>query len=184
VPALPALAYNCRVNGSTNRLTPSLAGIGIPLVLTGCGSAGNTRTATTTASSASPALEYVKCLRAHGVPSFPDPGPGGRLASIPSDIDTAAPAFRFAQGACANLVPGGTAGPSSKGSRQALLADAECMRRHGLANFPDPTPTPPPPPPPGERTGNAVGGSGAYLVLPPTSPAVSRAEAACGLRLP
>jgi len=151
------------------------------LAFAACGSASNTGTGTANRGAA---LTYVKCLRAHGVPNFPDPSPDGRLPNIPSGIDTAAPAFRSAQSACAKLEPGGTAGSSSKGSRLALLASAQCMRRHGLPNFADPTPTPPPPPPPGVRSGNAVGGPGGYLALPPPSPAVTRAEAACGLRLP
>jgi hypothetical protein len=170
------------VTQGAHRLTIWLAGVGFALALAACGSMSNTGTADV---SQSAALTYVKCLREHGLSNFPAPRPDGRLPNIPSDIDTAAPVFRSAQNACAKLEPGATAGSSSNGSRLAsLLAAAQCMRRHGLANFPDPTATPPPPPPPGVPTGNAVGGPGGYLVLPPTSPAVTQTEAACGLRMP
>ncbi|HUA07126.1 MAG TPA: hypothetical protein VMB27_24680 [Solirubrobacteraceae bacterium] len=163
----------------------ALIGIVFALALPACGSAGGADNATVTASSRGAAVAYVKCLRSHGVPNFPDPASDGRLPNVPSDIDTAAPAFRSAQSACAKLEPGAGTGPSSTGSRLAsLLAAAHCMRNHGLTNFGDPTSAPPPPPPPGVRSGNAVGGPGGYLVLPPTSPAVTRAEAACGLLLP
>jgi hypothetical protein len=127
------------------------------------------------------ALTFVRCMRAQGVPNFPDPSPGGRLPNIPSSIDTAAPAFRSAQKACAGLMPGGSVSDSSPETESLqLLAVARCMREHGLPSFPDPTTTPPPSPPPGARTGNAMGGPGAYLQLPPPSPALTHAAAACG----
>jgi hypothetical protein len=66
----------------------------------------------------------------------------------------------------------------------ALLNLAKCMRAHGLPNFPDPTTSPPPAPPPGSDTGNAVGIGGVYLVFPPQSAALKRAEAKCGFRIP
>lgn len=167
-------------------LTTGLAAFGCALTLTACGGSGARTTASgTAAASATPALAYVRCLRAHGVPSFPDPAPGGRLPNIPNDIDTTAPAFRSAQRACANLAPG--AGGPRAGTQSwmpRLLSVARCIRGHGLQSFPDPTTSPPPPPPPGSDHGNVIGGPGAYLALPPPSPALSRAEAACGFRIP
>jgi hypothetical protein len=74
--------------------------------------------------------------------------------------------------------PGGTSG-----SRDPALLEAQCMRSHGVPNFPDPTTSPPPAPPPGSHTGNAIGIGGAYLVIPPQSPALKRAAAACGFKL-
>jgi hypothetical protein len=133
------------------------------------------------------ALTYVRCMRAQGVPDFPDPSPGGRLPNIPSSIDTVAPAFQSAQKACAGLMPGGggSGSPADTGTeRLGFLAVARCMRAHGFPNFPDPTTTPPPPPPPGADAGNVIGGPGAYLHLPPQSPALTRAVAACGFRIP
>jgi hypothetical protein len=160
--------------------------IGCALTLAACGRSGAPTTASgTAAAGATPALAYVRCLRSHGVPNFPDPAAGGRLPNIPNDIDTAAPAFRSAQNACANLAPG--AGGSRAGTPSwmpRLLAVADCMRRHGLQNFPDPMTSPPPAPAPESDHGNVIGGPGAYLALPPPSPALSRAEAACGFRIP
>lgn len=123
----------------------------------------------------------------HGVPSFPDPSPDGRLPNIPQNIDTAAPAFRNAQTACAKLMPGANGSASASGNagqNATLLAVARCIRAHGLSTFPDPTTSPPPSPRPGSRTGNVLGGPGAYLAFPPASPALTRAMAACGFRLP
>ena len=91
------------------------------------------------------------------------------------------PRSRAAQRVCARLAPGASAsGSSLEADRPRLLAVARCMREHGLPNFPDPTTTPPPSPPPGARTGNVIGGPGAYLHLPPPSPALTHACAACG----
>ena len=160
------------------KLTATL--LGSALAIAACGAAPNTATPT---AAADQALEYVRCLRSHGVPNFPDPSPGGRLPNIPSDIDTSAPAFRSAEAACARLIPGGSA-TQNESDKASLLALARCMRAHGVPNFPDPTTSPPPAPPAGSRTGNAIGGPGAYLAFPAPSPALTRAQRACGFRLP
>ena len=118
-------------------------------------------------------------MRAHGVPNFPDPSSTGGLI-IPNGINTEAPAFRSAQGACAKLAqsPGGQ-GTSSESRKLQLLALAKCMRSHGVPDFADPTTSPPPP-----GSGNAVGGNGWYLALGSAqqrqAPTYKRAAAACG----
>ncbi|MGH2885665.1 MAG: hypothetical protein ACRDPA_23690 [Solirubrobacteraceae bacterium] len=172
------------MNGSTKNRLLALGAIVTTLAVAACGSTSNT---STNSAATDQALEYVRCLRSHGVTNFPDPSPGGRLPNIPQGIDTAAPAFRSAQSTCARLMPGpsGPAGASENASQNArLLAVARCIRNHGLPNFPDPTASPPPPPPPGSRTGNAIGGPGGYLAFPAASPALTHAMAACGFRLP
>jgi hypothetical protein len=70
------------------------------------------------------ALNFSKCMRSHGVPSFPDPefshsggGVGIRIGSKkggPSGIDPNSPQFRAAQKACQSdlpLPPGAKGGP-------------------------------------------------------------------------
>jgi hypothetical protein len=118
-------------------------------------------------------------MRSHGVASFPDPGSAGGLV-IPNDINTAAPAFKSAQGACAKLAGGGGGQTTSSGSRRAqLLTMAKCMRSHGVGNFADPASSPPPP-----SSGNAIGGNGWYLALGTAqerqAPSYKRAAAQCG----
>ena len=122
-------------------------------------------------------------MRSHGVPNFPDPSPGGPSV-IPNWINPQAPAFKSAEKACARYLGGGSGqGSGSESEKLELLNLARCMRAHGLPNFPDPTTSPPPAPPPGSHTGNAIGIGGAYLVIPPQSPALKRAAAACGFKL-
>jgi hypothetical protein len=123
-------------------------------------------------------------MRSYGVSNFPDPSPGGPSV-IPNSINPNAPAFLSAQKACAKFLGGDRSpGRASASEKVALLNLARCMRAHGVANFPDPTTSPPPAPPPGSRTGNAVGIGGVYLAFPPESPALKRAEAKCGFRVP
>jgi hypothetical protein len=126
-----------------------------------------------------PALEYARCLRAHGVPNFPDPSPHSGLV-IPNDINPQSPAFRSAQQTCGKLAQGGGGqGGTSESRNLELLTLARCMRSHGVPNFADPTTSPPPP-----SHGNALGGPGGWLSLgtpqQQQSPAYKRAAAACG----
>jgi hypothetical protein len=126
-----------------------------------------------------PALEYARCLRAHGVPNFPDPSPHSGLV-IPNDINPQSPAFRSAQQACGKLAQGrGGQGEAPESRNLELLTLARCMRSHGVPNFPDPTTSPPPP-----SHGNALGGPGDWLSLgtpqQQQSPAYKRAASACG----
>jgi hypothetical protein len=50
-------------------------------------------------------LEWARCLRTHGVPSFPDPDRRGAFDS--SRFDDRSPAFQIASKACAAQQPAG-----------------------------------------------------------------------------
>ena len=164
-----------------NKISIALAAIGCVALIAACGSSGKPDG---TSRSHDPALLEAQCMRSHGVPNFPDPSPGGPSV-IPNWINPQAPAFKSAETACARYLGAGTDQRSgSVSEKHELLNLAKCMRAHGLPNFPDPTTSPPPAPPPGSHTGNAIGIGGAYLVLPPHSPALKRAAAACGFKLP
>lgn len=78
-------------------------------------------------------------MRAHGVPNFPDPNADGSV-SLPADIDPTAPAFESAHQSCVSLTPNGNAPPTpiSATQQRSFLANAACMRKHGVPNFPDP----------------------------------------------
>jgi hypothetical protein len=156
----------------------------ITLVLAACGSSspgtgsGNT--------DYSRALAFSNCMRGHGVPNFPDPKAGGnggieiqasqRSGSGQSlrinGTAVSAPAFQSAQQACHTLLPNGGRPPQlSASQRQAMLQFSQCMRAHGLTNFPDPQ---------FSGGGGGVGirfreGSG----VDPSSPAFKSAQTAC-----
>jgi hypothetical protein len=116
---------------------------GCALALAGCGFTGNSSASTSGDSDL--ALQFANCMRAHGVPNFPDPGSGGGPKIGPgSGIDPSSPAFQFAQSKCNKLLPGG--GPSAAPAPTAAelhtaLAWARCVRKHGMPNFPDPSST-------------------------------------------
>jgi hypothetical protein len=147
------------------------------MAVSSCGTSGGAP-----AAKAGPLLKLAQCMRAHGVPNFPDPPSTGGLI-IPNSINTGSPAFQSAQRACASLgAPAGSQRQS--GSRQAqFLAMARCMRAHGVSGFADPTSSPPPP-----SSGNVIGGDGWYLALGTAqerqSPVYQRAASVCGAHFP
>jgi hypothetical protein len=163
-----------------NSVSIALAAIGCVALIAASGSSGKPGG---TSSSRDPALLEARCMRSHGAPNFPDPSPGGPSV-IPNWIKPQAPAFKSAEKACARYLGGSGQGSGSKSEKFELLHLAKCMPAHGLPNFPDPTTSPPPAPPPGSHTGSAIGIGGVYLVIPPQSPALKRAAAACGFKLP
>lgn len=77
-------------------------------------------------------------MRAHGVPSFPDPSAAGGV-NIPNTL-AQSPAFQSAAQTCrSSAQPGG--GPHvgiSESMRVSLLHHAQCMRGHGVPNYSDP----------------------------------------------
>lgn len=84
-------------------------------------------------------IAFSKCMRAHGVTSFPDPsGHGINIGG--TGIDPRSPSFRAAQHTCFKLLPGG--GPQGRPATAAEIkqadATAQCMRAHGITGYPDP----------------------------------------------
>jgi len=145
------------------------------------------RTTTAGGGLASQELAYAKCMRANGVPGFPDPNPGGGFAiRVGSGVDPASAQYQSANAKCGKLLPGGGVGPTvNPREGAALVKIATCMRAHGIAGFPDPvraTSGSLPRPKPGySRITNFQGW---LLEFPATidmqSPAYVRAAAACG----
>lgn len=92
-------------------------------------------------------LAFASCMRSHGVPDFPDPSGGrvmmsnrnGKMAINGVNLKESAAQFQTAQTACQSHLEAPTAGgaPNPK-VQQAALAFGQCMRAHGLPNFPDP----------------------------------------------
>jgi hypothetical protein len=81
-------------------------------------------------------------MRAHGVPDFPDSAVsvlGGQVEiHLPRNIKRGA-SVPSASRACQRDLPDSSGPPRAKPkSVQADLKFAECMRSHGMSNFPDP----------------------------------------------
>ena len=95
------------------------------------------------AAAAPDALKYAQCMRAHGVPDFPDPVNGGfeiNNTTPGSDLDPSSPKFVAADSACAALSPEGhaAAGTVDPQLQAQALAYAACIRSHGVPSYPDP----------------------------------------------
>ncbi len=111
----------------------------------GASSAGSAGGGAAAAQLASKGVAYAHCMRAHGVPNYPDPKISVRGSEV--SIAVAArpgPQFNSAEQACRKLLPNG--GPGSSGSaplspseQAQVLKLAACIRSHGVPNLPDPT---------------------------------------------
>jgi hypothetical protein len=146
----------------------------------------------TTAPTYAQVLALAQCMRGHGVPDFPDPnasgsyslGPNGSLEGAGgSSADINSKQVQAAYGDCRHLVPGG---PSISRLEQIeqqeqqrqeqelpqLLRFSQCMRGHGVQNFPDLG---------GSRQSPAPGNGAA---IDPNSPQFQAAWRACRHLLP
>jgi len=90
------------------------------------------------------ALAFAHCMRAHGLPKFPDPNGSGVFdKSKLQQMGYSTSQLRAVQdGPCSSVLP--TASPTpiqtiSVQQQQDYLTAAACMRSHGITNFPDPT---------------------------------------------
>jgi hypothetical protein len=93
------------------------------------------------------ALKYSQCMRAHGVPNFPDPNSAGLvlLGKGPNNASSQSipeePGYASANRVCGHLLPNGGTPTSAQlayiGSQ--LLHYLRCIRSHGVPSFPDPT---------------------------------------------
>jgi hypothetical protein len=117
----------------------------VALISAGCGSdapakvgtaTATVRTTTKTLSDQDKLVKLAECIRAHGVPHFPDPDAKGEFAF---GIDVSPAVWRRAVDACKALEPPGTfSGKRSPKQQSDALRFAECIRTHGVKDFPDP----------------------------------------------
>jgi hypothetical protein len=166
-------------------LVNTAAGIGCALALAACG--GSSAKPNGDGVRAAAGIKFSDCMRTHGVPNFPDPGPDGGISlSGGSGLNPSSPAFQAAQKSCGAQLPGGGPGPSggSETRKLAMLHLAQCMRNHGFTSFPDPTTSPPSSPLGGPKGGGiAFGGPGGFIAIPQSmvqSPGFQQAARTCG----
>jgi hypothetical protein len=185
------------VTKATTRCLPVLALLAASCLLaTGCGggpahngvtSLASSKSTTTqssatggsSSSSSSEATEaqlltYAECMRAHGIPDFPDPVPsplGGYAfhahISPGSDLDPNSPRNQSAQKACQEDVPPSIANATPARMAVNALKWSKCMQTHGEPNFPEPN---------GQGVIKITNATG---TMDPNSPQFQRAEKAC-----
>jgi hypothetical protein len=137
------------------RIRTALA-LGLLLTLAGCAAktdtngiataagkptAKATATATAAVKDEDAPLKFSQCMREHGISWFPDPKPdaGGLQFNVPAGTDKAK--VDAAMAACKKFMPNGGA-PEKMDPAQLEQARqmSQCMRDHGITNFPDPNP--------------------------------------------
>jgi hypothetical protein len=94
------------------------------------------------------AVKFSECMRANGVSGFPDPDASGQLTidavANNSSVDPNSATFRQALSACKALEPSGFTGQKRSAQQQVnALRFAQCVRDHGVKDFPDPGPDDP-----------------------------------------
>ncbi len=118
----------------------------VALIIAGCGSSATPETGTATSEATvtadkkvtdqNKAVKLAECIRAHGVPHFPDPNPKGEYDF---GIDVSPAVWKKATDACKSLTPPGTfSGKRSPKQQSDALRFANCVRAHGVKDFPDP----------------------------------------------
>lgn len=150
------------------------------VVVAGCGSTGAPSGTVTNAGSGPPSfVPFASCMRANGVPNWPDSG----QIPVGSGINPSSPALQHATQVCRKLLPGG--GPPAHASEQQkerLVAISGCMRGHGISGFPDPVAATSPPRD-SQDYSLAEGIGDLWLLVPSTidvnSPAFKQAADAC-----
>ena len=84
-------------------------------------------------------LAFARCVRAHGVPNFPDPDSNGAFDKhVLSQLGVSGTRLRAAEAPCGDLAPVGQQAPLTAQQQQDYLRAAACMRAHGISAFPDP----------------------------------------------
>ena len=134
----------------TARSTAAIIATAALALLAACGGSPSSSTGSggspkAAGSSSSPsALAYSQCVRAHGVPNFPDPGSDGQIPKgSAQQFGVSSSQLQAAQTVCQNLLPAGPNHLFPASEVQQLLAGmrtfAHCMRSHGVPNWPDPS---------------------------------------------
>ena len=129
----------------------ALVAVACAIAVAACGSSGKpgssgSSTSTGSGSSATGSrLAFSKCMRASGVPNFPDLTTNGmliqgnaRTISV-NGVSLNAPAFLAARAKCQKHLPSAYASAAQTAQQQRRgLNFAKCMRSHSVPNFPDP----------------------------------------------
>lgn len=120
-------------------VVPLTGGCGGSSASSGTGGSSGTAVATSSPS----ALAFSRCMRSHGVSSFPDPNSSGEIPKNEVVPLASSPQFRVAQGLCQHLLPNTRVPTSTHAQVEVALSGmvqvAACMHSHGAQDWPDPT---------------------------------------------
>jgi len=118
----------------------------VAVIAAGCGGTprstataahGGTTAHTSSLTAREKAVKFSECLRANGVSDFPDPNASGEFPSY--GVSVTAAAWTKAVAACKSLQPPGSLSAHLTQTQfTAALKFAQCVRAHGVPDFPDP----------------------------------------------
>jgi hypothetical protein len=156
--------------GIRNAIT--LVAVGCALLLAACGSSSTSHPAASKGQALG--IKFSTCMRRHGVPQFPDPEADAGGIQIPVSLaQSPSPAFKGAMRACNSLIRADGGPPVASASQKAAAVKlAQCMREHGVPNYPDPT----------YHDGVEIPPSIANPAINPASPAFGDASKKCQSR--
>jgi len=132
----------------TARLVPAAAALAAATVIAACGSSSPDRSGSRPSqpNSTTQGVKFAQCMRANGVPNFPDPSShtfgikltGPNSASV-NGVSGHALAFRFALAQCQQYMPQPPAPTAEQLAQYGAKAVqfGRCMRSQGI-NIPDP----------------------------------------------
>jgi len=148
------------------------AASGLALLAAACGGPSGPAAPTAHQTAYQRELAYAACMRAHGLPSFPDPQADGTFDSTRQNAnDFHGPQFLSANKSCAHLEGPGMTPVQQQQFTGRALKFAACMRAHGITDFQYYPPQ-----------GGSQGGLGAPVGSPgadPNSPQFQAAQQAC-----
>jgi hypothetical protein len=113
----------------------------LALTVAGCGGSGDSKTSSSSSNSnLEKAVRYAQCMRENGLTDFPDPDKNGKFVIPAGGPGRDTSQFKKAQQACKSQEPPGIKdNPAEIAKAQASwLKFANCMRQHGIQDFPDP----------------------------------------------
>jgi len=126
----------------TRRPVTALALIAMIALISACGSSAPASSSSgngsgnTVASRYAKAVKFAQCIRANGDSGFADPNASGELVG---GISVSAAVWQKAVDACKGLQPPGSlSGQRSPERQSAALKFAQCIRKNGVSDFPDP----------------------------------------------
>ena len=118
-----------------------IAATGLALLAAACGGSSKSHVTHQNA-----ALSFSRCMRSHGVPRYPDASSSNELPSglpkvIPQSLGVSDSQFLAAAKACRRFSPKGVQSTQAEDQQtlSKLVKFAQCMRSHGVSNWPDPT---------------------------------------------
>lgn len=132
-----------RWRGSLRRAAMLAVTAGI-VMLTACGGSPSSASDMGTSSQYQQGLAFTQCMRSHGLPDFPDPNANGHSFGNQQQQQQqrGSPHFATAYQDCRYLLPSTPSSSRKKviPSQAQLVRFSQCMRSHGVPDYPDPNP--------------------------------------------